>query len=78
MSDILDGLNEVFRMVFDDPDITVDRESTANDVEGWDSLSHVTMLMAVEEYFDVEFDQWEVMNLPNVGALEDLVKSKSE
>jgi acyl carrier protein len=39
-------------------------------------MSHTTLLMATEEYFDVEFEDWEVMNLPDVGALIDLVAKK--
>ena len=71
-----DELTSVFQTVFEDSDIVLTRESTANDIEGWDSLSHVTMLMAVEDHFEIEFAQWEVMNLPDVGALLDLVEKK--
>lgn len=74
--DIKQELTGVFQTVFEDDEIELSRETTANDIEGWDSLSHVTMLMAVEDHFDVEFAQWEVMNLPDVGALMDLVEKK--
>lgn len=73
---IKDELTNVFQTVFEDSDIVLNRDTTANDIEGWDSLSHVTMLMAVEDHFEIEFAQWEVMNLPDVGALLDLVEKK--
>ena len=73
---IKNELTNVFKTVFEDDEIILTRETTANDIEGWDSLSHVTMLMAVEDHFEIEFAQWEVMNLPDVGALMDLVEKK--
>ena len=74
--DVMQGLTEVFQMVFDDDSIALTREMTADDLDAWDSMSHVTLLMAVEDHFEVTFEDWEVMNLPNVGALFDLVTKK--
>lgn len=74
--DVLQGLTEVFRMVFEDDSIELTRAMTADDYDGWDSMSHVTLLMAVEDHFGVTFEDWEVMNLPDVGALADLVQKK--
>ena len=74
--DVMQGLTEVFQMVFDDDSITLTREMTADDLDAWDSMSHVTLLMAVEDHFEVVFEDWEVMNLPNVGALFDLATKK--
>ena len=74
--DILDELTEVFQMVFEDDTIELTRDMTADDLDAWDSMSHTTLLMAAEENFDVEFEDWEVMNLPDVGALVDLINKK--
>jgi len=74
--DVLKELTEVFQMVFEDDSIVLSREMTADDYDGWDSMSHVTLLMAVEDHFGVTFENWEVMNLPDVGALMDLVQKK--
>lgn len=74
--DVLEELTEVFRMVFEDDSIELTREMTADDYDGWDSMSHVTLLMAVEDHFEVTFEDWEVMNLADVGALMDLVQKK--
>ena len=69
-------LNEVFRQVFDDDGIEIARETTANDIEEWDSLSHVNLIVAVEARFKVKFALRELQTLKNVGALIDLIDSK--
>jgi acyl carrier protein len=69
-----DTLSEVFREVFDDNTIQLTPETTANDVEGWDSLSHVNLMIAVELKFDIEFSQREVANFANVGELADCIE----
>lgn len=74
--DVLKQLTEVFHMVFEDDTISLTREMTADDLDAWDSMSHTTLLMAAEDHFNVEFESWEVMNLPDVGALADLVTKK--
>jgi acyl carrier protein len=51
----LEQLNQVFRLVFDDTSLTVTAETTANDVPGWDSMSHVNLIMAIERTFGVRF-----------------------
>ncbi len=73
---VIDELKEVFEMVFDQKDLLVTPETTSNDVEGWDSMSHVTMLLAVEDHFGIEFKSFEIANLSNVGALIALVEKK--
>lgn len=73
---VKDELTTVFEQVFDEENLTLTPEMTANDIEDWDSMSHVTMLMAVEDHFGIEFEQWEAMNLPDVGALIKLIEKK--
>lgn len=74
--DLLKEMTQVFHEVFEDDSISLTREMTADDLDAWDSMSHVTLLMGVEDHFDILFEQWEVMDLPNVGALMDLVEKK--
>ena len=62
-------LNEVFRDVFDRDDITVGDETTAADIDGWDSLIHITLMDAVEEEFDIRFDMKTVVKMKNVGEM---------
>ena len=66
-------LNEVFRDVFDRDDITVSDETTAADVEWWDSLIHITLMDAVEEEFDIRFDMKTVVKMKNVGEMVDYI-----
>ncbi len=71
---IYNTLTEVFREVFDDNTIQLTPETTANDIEGWDSLSHVNLMIAVELKFGIEFSQREVTNFANVGELADCIE----
>lgn len=73
---VIDELKTIFEMVFDQTGLVVTPETTSNDVEGWDSMSHVTMLLAVEDHFGIEFKSFEIANLKNVGALVALVEKK--
>jgi acyl carrier protein len=72
----LDRLQEVFRDVFDEDDLTITGETTADDVDDWDSLRHVTLVVNVEGAFGIRFSSLEVAGLKNVGQLVDLIESK--
>lgn len=74
--DIWERLGRVFCMVFDDDDIQVRPETTTNDVEGWDSLSHVNLILAVESEFKVKFALKDLMKLKNVGDLAQAIQLK--
>jgi len=69
-------LTSIFRMVFDDDEIAIERQTTANDVDGWDSLSHVNLIVAVENSFGIRFTQKELLTFRNVGDLLDSIESK--
>lgn len=72
MSDaITPRLQEVFREVFRQPDLTITRTMTAADVQGWDSLRHIELIVAVETAFSVRFKTVEVSRLQTVGDLID-------
>ncbi len=70
------ALRDVFRNVFDDDELEISRDTTAEDVEGWDSLTHVTLIINVEKAFGIKFKSSEVASLKNVGELEDLIESR--
>jgi acyl carrier protein len=76
MSDLQEQVQDVFRGVFGDSSLVISRETTAKDVDGWDSMMHVTLLIAVEKRFHIRFAVAEMGNLTNVGELIDLVESK--
>ena len=69
-------LNEVFRDVFDDEEIVVSDGTTANDIEDWDSLEHINLVVAVEKCFGIKFNTGEVAKLKNVGEMMDLILAK--
>lgn len=73
---IQEQLNEVFRMVFDDGSIQIRPEMTADDIEGWDSLSYVNLIVAVESAFNLEFGQREILAFKNIGDLMSCIEKK--
>ena len=76
--DIFKTLEEVFRDVFDDEEITLQDSTTAADIEDWDSLTHITLLSAIEDEFDITFDMKAVQGLKDVGAMADVIERLSE
>jgi acyl carrier protein len=74
--DMLAELTPIFHEVFDDDSIVITRQTTANDVDAWDSLSHMNMVMAVEVKFGIRFALGELQTLKNVGDLIDLTEKK--
>jgi acyl carrier protein len=75
-SQIYARLAEIFRDVFDDDSIEVTRELSAKDVDGWDSLNHIRLILTVEKAFKVKFSTAEVGKLKQVGDLVALIKSR--
>lgn len=69
-------VTSIFRDVFDDDTIVLLRETTAEDIEDWDSLAHISLIVAIEKEFNVKFDLIELKPLQNVGELLDLIQSK--
>ena len=73
--EIFEGLNEVFSDVFDE-DITVTDSTTADDIEDWDSLEHINLIVAVENNFGIKFNIGEVNKMKNVGEMVDIIMSR--
>jgi acyl carrier protein len=73
--EILGQLGEVFEDVFDET-IALRESTTAQDVDGWDSLTHVRLMMSVEKRFRVRFSTFEISNLANLGELVSLIQAK--
>lgn len=71
--EIYTKLNSVFRDVFDDSSITVNDTTTANDIDDWDSLEHINLVVAVEKSFQIKFTMGEVSNFKNVGEMVDAI-----
>jgi len=76
-TEIYQKLTGIFRKVFDDDSIVVRPDLTADDVDEWDSLSHIRLVLTVEKAFNIKFSASEIGRLKNVGEFADLIKSKA-
>lgn len=75
-SDILTHVQEVFRDELELDDLVLNDETTADDVEEWDSLSHVQLVVALEKAFGIKFTSREILSWDNVGDLVDCIGKK--
>ncbi len=73
---VMSQLSEVFQEVFQDEDLTIEAETTAAEIADWDSVMHVSLILSVEQHFDVRFNSSEVSSLQSVGELNDLIVKK--
>ena len=69
-------LNELFRELFSDDTISLTPETTAADIDGWDSFNHLSVIVAVETRFGIKMKTSEIDKLANVGALVAAIESK--
>ena len=72
----IEELTEIFRAVFDQPNLVLRDAMTAADVENWDSLNHIDLIVAVERKFKIKFTTREIMGLDTVGDLAELTAKK--
>lgn len=76
--DILMKLNLIFRDVFEDETIVVNEETVSDDIEAWDSLEHINLIIEIENAFAFKFSMEEVSTLKNVGEIVDVILKKSK
>ncbi len=69
-------LTDILKDVLDDDSIVLSRDTTAADIEGWDSLAHISIIVAVEKEFKIKFDLMDIKPLKNVGDFLDLIQRK--
>lgn len=77
MRDTYKKLTKVFREVFDDDSIELTPETTANDIEDWDSIEHINLIAAVEDAFGMRFQMREVSAMKNVGEMVQIIESRT-
>jgi acyl carrier protein len=75
--EILSQINAIFSTVFKRPDLTVSPSTNAAEVKGWDSLTHVQLIDAIERKFGVKFKLMEVVKFNNVGDIVNCLKTKT-
>jgi acyl carrier protein len=71
--EVYERLNKVFREVFDDDSIKLNDETTADDIEDWDSFEHINLVVAVEEEFSFKIPMGKTVTMKNVGEMVDLI-----
>ena len=74
--EILSQVEEIFRDVLDNEEIVLTDMTTANDVEDWDSLTHIQLIVAIEKHFGIKFTSKEILSWANVGEMVDCIASK--
>ena len=74
--ELLDQIQEIFRDQLDDESLILTDETTANDVEDWDSLTHIMLVVAIEKHFRIKFASNEILSWKNVGEMIDCIEKK--
>ena len=74
--EIYERLNKVFKDFFDDEDLVVTENTTADDIEEWDSLEHINLMVAVEQEFGIKFKMGEVTSMKNVGEMVNIIMER--
>ena len=75
-SQILDEVQAIFREVLDNEEIVLANETTADDIEEWDSLTHIQLIVAIEKHFKIKFTSKEILSWQNVGEMIDCIATK--
>ena len=74
--EMLEKINGIFREAFEDDTLIIKEETSANDIEDWDSLMQITLIAAVEDMFDVKFTLEDALSMKNVGDMMTLIERK--
>ena len=75
-SEILKTVQDIFRDILDDEEIVLEDTTTADDVEGWDSLTHIQLIVAIEKQFKIKFTSKEILSWRNIGEMLDSIAAK--
>ena len=77
MEEVLNKVEDIFRDILDEESLILTRDTTANDVDGWDSLTHIQLIVAIEKQFKVKFSSKEILSWKNVGEMIDSLQAKT-
>ena len=76
MEEVIKQVNNVFKDVFDDNALNINYETTAKDVDDWDSLTHIQLVVAIEKHFKIRFTSSEIQGFANVGQMCEAILAK--
>lgn len=76
MENIQDQVQDIFRDILEQESLTLTSATTASDVDGWDSLTHIQLIVAIEKRFKVKFSSKEILSWKNIGELLDSLHTK--
>ncbi len=74
---LFERLNAIFRDTFDDDTISVAETTTAKDIDEWDSLAHINLILAIEQEFGMKFSMGEVTGMKDVGEMADIITDRA-
>ena len=74
--EIFNGVQDIFRDIFDEDDLIIRDSTNSDEIEDWDSLNHINLVCAIEQEFKIKFALGELMTLKDVGAMIDLMLGK--
>jgi acyl carrier protein len=75
-NEIIARLESIFHEVFENQSITLEDSTTADDIDGWDSLTNIRLLIHIEQEFSISFNSVEIADIPNVGELASLIGTR--
>lgn len=76
--EVFEKLTDIFREYFDDDTIILLQETTADDIEDWDSLEHINLIVTIESEFGMKFSMGEVTTMKNVGEMVDIIIDRTK
>ena len=74
--EIIEELQEIFRGIFDDEELVISRDTTAEDIEDWDSLTHMQLITEIEKKFGIKFTTDEIVKASDLGEFIDIIEGK--
>ncbi len=74
--EVFNGVQDIFRDIFDEDDLIISDTTSSNEVEDWDSLNHINLVSAIEKEFKVKFALGELMTMKDVGTMIDAILIK--
>ena len=78
LSEIILKVNNVFKDVFDDENLIIDRNTSSDNIEDWDSLNHIILIVEIEKKLSIRFNSGEISTFKNVGEMCDAILKKQE